>query len=128
LGYLPRRVATVRVAGVEGGEPSVSFVGGGLGRKTWGPIGATWPLVRLEVRDWGIRVGPNYAWIAWLLPTSEFRWADISDARRMHWGIRIRARSSPKGSIAFNSNVVGTRGTVADQLVAEFRAHGVEVE
>jgi hypothetical protein len=40
-----------------GERATLSIVGGGTWFTMWWPIGATWPLVRLDLFSWGMRIG-----------------------------------------------------------------------
>ena len=66
----------------------------------WFPWGATWPLVRLDQFEWGIRIGPNLRWLAWTLPTTDMRWSDIVQVRRTMTTIRF-TRQGVAGWVSF---------------------------
>ena len=104
---IPRTAATFRIAEVPSDEePAQSFVGGGrwFGPGFW-PVCATWPLTRLEQFGWGIRVGPNFRWIGWVVPTTELRWSEILVARRVRTGIRFNLRSDPRRRVSFGPSI-----------------------
>lgn len=87
----------------------------------WLPWGATWPLVRLDQFTWGIRVGPNHPVLAWILPTTDMRWADILSVRRTRMTIRFIRRDSPNHWVSF-----GYLGYAPDPaLVVALQEHGV---
>jgi hypothetical protein len=119
---IPRRAATSRIAEVPSDEePAQSFVGGGrwFGPGFW-PVSATWPLVRLDEFGWGIRVGPNFRWIAWVVPTTELRWSEIVVARRLRSGIRFILRSDPRRRVSFGPSIDHRLITVLQQNGVEF--------
>jgi hypothetical protein len=120
---VPRRAATFLIGEVASrDEPERSLVGAGtwIGPRFW-PMSATWPLIRLEQFAWGIRVGPNFRWIAWAVPTTELRWSDISVAHRIRHSIRFCLRSDPRRRVTF--------GPASDTgLIAALQRNGVPVE
>lgn len=96
-----RRAAAWSERSLATAPAACSFVGGGTWFTMWWPISGTWPLVRLDQFGWGVRVGPNYRWMAWFLPTTDMRWAEILLARRTRMTIRFTTRASPKHWVSF---------------------------
>ena len=128
LGYFPRRIATHRVDDITtAGAAEWSFTGGGTWVMSWWLVGATWPLVRMDVFSSGLRLGPRTRWIAWALPTTEILWSDITTAKDTFWGLRIRSRSFPRGWVAFNSAKVGFP-RIDEGLLLVLKQYGVIVE
>jgi hypothetical protein len=128
--YLPRRQAMARVADADRSQVSeAQFVGGGAWSCKWWPVGATWPLVRIEVFPWGVRIGPNYRWISWFLPVTEFRWEEVESARiSSFWGLKVQIRRPSPSWIAFTSNRGLSLARTDSGLVSAFRQHGIDVE
>jgi hypothetical protein len=96
-----RTACTVNPTNRGGQAPILTRVGGGSWFASWWPIGASWPLVQLDVFRWGIRMGPHYRWMRWLLPSTEFEWSEIVAARRLRGGLRIRGGSAPVKRLTF---------------------------
>jgi len=106
----------------EGGAVSTS-VGGGTWFTSPLPWGVTWPLVRLDQFAWGIRVGPNFRWIAWAMPTTDMTWSDIVRVRRTTTTIRF-TRKEARGWVSF-----GFLGYApAPVLLAALQEHGIPCE
>jgi hypothetical protein len=101
--------------------PEFSIVGGGIWFPKWWPIGATWPLARLEQYSWGVRVGPNVRWAAWYLPTTDLRWDDILTAHRRTSTIRFTSKSALGQWVSFGPRV-------DDRLIVALKSNGVAVE
>ena len=120
--FVAIRRATSRVEHLESSEKAaLSVVGGGGWFTMWWPWGATWPFVRLDQLSWGIRVGPNYRWLGWLLLTTDMTWTEILIARRTRFTIRFTPRSAPRHWVSF-----GYLGYSVDpRLAAALREHGV---
>lgn len=127
--YLPRRISTARLGQGEPTDvPEVTFVGGGTWATKWWPMSATWPLVRFEVFDWGIRIGPNYRWISWFVPVTEVRWEDIESATTSRiWGVKVRTHL-PIHWVSFTPNYGLPMARNTQEVVSALRAHGLEME
>jgi hypothetical protein len=100
---VPRRAATSLVVEASSDEePTWRLVGSGSWWGPWyWPLRTSWPLVRLEIFSWGVRVGPNMSWMAWAVPTTEMTWPEMLVARRTRAGVRFRPRSNPRRSVRF---------------------------
>jgi hypothetical protein len=98
---IPRASSVHRLKDKPQGAPTLSMTGGGIWMHTYWPVSATWPLVRLELFSWGVRVGPNVEKLDWLLPTTELTWAEIRSATHTTFGVRFRGVDAP-GWIIFN--------------------------
>ncbi len=65
------------MTGVPDGPPERAFAGG-----LWSAAGsAIWPLARLELLHWGIRVRGGVHGLRWLVPAWEARYRDLTGAR-----------------------------------------------
>jgi hypothetical protein len=99
--------------------PQADFVGG-LRSPT---MQATWPLVRFQFFEWGIRLRGSVRLLQWVIPAWEAHFGDIAKAEMtsfsMGKGVRIFLCSGEK--IVF---VTSEGGEVLDQL----ESHGVHVE
>jgi hypothetical protein len=128
--YLPRRQAMARVSVADAGQaPEAKFVGGGAWACKWWPVGATWPLVRLEAFEWGVRLGPNYRWISWFLPVTEVRWEDVQSAKISgFWGLKIQVSLPSPRWLVFTSNRGLSLARIDQDVVTTFREQGIEVE
>jgi hypothetical protein len=124
----PRRLATTQKFESQPEElPSLSIVGGAIWLTTWWPIGATWPLARLDVYSWGLRIGPRFRWLNWVLPTTELRWNQILRAKLSLFGIRLKWHSSPSRWILFGGGY-GPFPGIDPRVAAALQEAGVEVE
>jgi hypothetical protein len=118
---VPRRRASKWSSGGSSTDSAeLTVVGAGTWFTGWWPIGASWPFVRLEVFHWGIRLGPNFPWLSWLLPTTDLRWTEISGARRKWGALRCSVKSAPGQWFSFSPSR-------DDRLDAAFRQHGVPI-
>ena len=121
-----RRIGNLRVDdSARIATPEFTFIGGATWLMSWWPLGATWPFAKLEVFSWGLRIGPSARWVAWLLPTTEVRWSDITSARmRFLWGLQIKSSSFRRGWVSFNSARFGF-ARIDERLVVILEARGV---
>ena len=100
---VPRASATHHVLpGRPSVSPTWSTTGGGAWLHTYWPVGATWPLVRLDLLPWGVKIGPSSPKFKWLLPTTELAWNEIRSATPTRTGIRFRRVDAP-GWVIFSS-------------------------
>ena len=118
-----RRRASRVESGLLEGTAVASSVGGGTWFAWSFPWGATWPLVRLDQFTWGIRIGPNFRWIAWAMPTTDMKWSDILRVKRTTTTIRFTRKNAP-GWVSF-----GFLGYQPPPLlVAALEEHGITYE
>jgi hypothetical protein len=101
LSLHPSGQATYAVA------PQFSAVGSGAtwhsGR--WWPFWITGPLVRLDVYDWGIRIGgPDKMWLSWIAPRVELAWPELAYAERRPTGLRLVRADDQRRTILFNGH------------------------
>lgn len=116
---IPRRRSNAAVhEGQIPESPTLNVVGGAAWSGGASPIGATWPLVRLAVFSWGIRIGPSVRGIVWLIPTTELRWSDIEKVEVIRSGVRFRRRSPLGSRVSFS-------GAVPPDFLATLRRFGV---
>ena len=127
FGVARRRATSTRTGTTTGEPPELSVVGGATWLTTWWPIGATWPLARLEIYSWGLRIGPNVRWLGWALPTTELRWNGILRARLSVFGIWLKWSSTPSKWILFGGGR-GMFGGFDPRVVIALREAGVVVE
>jgi len=127
---VPRRLAASRAASAIANEqPLLIVVGGGYWMGPWWwPVGASWPFVRLEVFAWGVRVGPNFRWVTWAIPTTELTWSEIASAKRTRTFVRLTRRSLARAYIYFGSGYGGLWKSDNSSLVSALRAFGVDVQ
>jgi hypothetical protein len=104
-----------------GGAPERTFAGG-----LWSAAGnAIWPLARLELLDWGIRVRGSVRGLRWLVPGWEARYGELTGAQLI-WapiasrGVYVRT-ANPADSIVFWSR---RGGDILDHL----QVHGVPAD
>ncbi len=81
---------------------SESFVGGG----TWCPrreaaSRVRWPLVRLDIGDSGVMVGPTSRWLRWAVPHVEMLWCDITSAESRPTGVRFNLKGANSPALLF---------------------------
>ena len=120
--WIPRRRVARWSKRTDNDEPvAISLVGGGTWFTMWWPLGATWPLVRLDQFSWGIRVGPNVRLMAWIIPTTDMRWAEILTVRRTRTTLRFTTRSAPNHWLSFGPGV-------DPRLVSAIVDHGVNYQ
>jgi hypothetical protein len=111
----------VGVSRVPGGPPERTFAGG-----LWSAAGsAIWPLARLELLDWGIRVRGSVRGLRWLVPVWEARHGELAGAQLI-WvpiasrGVYVRTVSEAD-SIIFWSR----RGS---DILDHLQVHGVPAD
>ena len=107
--------------GVVGGPPERTFAGG-----LWSAAGsAIWPLARLELLDWGIRVRGSVRGLRWLVPAWQARYGELTGAQLI-WapiasrGVYLRAAHAAD-SIVFWSR----RGS---DILDHLQVHGVPAD
>lgn len=121
---LPRRGFDRTVAAVFAADGSVFQVIGGAswyGRR-W-PLSASFPFVRLELFEWGIRIGPARRTLAFLLPTTELEWSEVKAVKRTRAGVRITPYVPHHGRIWF-----GNFNGLSDVFFSALISHGVDLE
>lgn len=116
---IPRARAAHRIDEKPVDTPRLAIIGGGFWMHSYWPVNATWPFVRLELFSWGVRLGPSWRGMEWLLPTTELAWTDIRSATRTTFGVRFRRVDRP-GWVTFSSF-----GGIDPELWNELQAHGV---
>jgi len=104
-----------------GERATLSIIGGGTWFTMWWPISATWPLVRLDLFSWGVRIGPNLPAVAWLLPTTNLRWSEILVVRRTRATLRFTSKVAPNHWVSFGPKV-------DQRLVEALKQHGVNYQ
>lgn len=109
------------MSGVAGRLPERTFTGGL--RSAAGS--ASWPLARLELLGWGIRVQGSVPRLRWLAPVWEARYGELTGAQLI-WvpiasrGVHVRA-ASEADSIVFWSR----RGS---DILDHLQVHGVPAD
>ncbi len=109
-----------------GSQPAVvreeerHFIGSG----TWCAPGettgkASWPLVRLDILQSGLVVGPTSRWLRRMVPHVELRWADISCVESRPTGVRINLKGSGDPSLLFQLH--------RDAVLATLRRYPIEL-
>ena len=112
------------MTGMAGGPPEQTFTGG-----LWSAAGnAIWPLARLELLDWGIRVRGSVPGLRWLVPAWQARYEELTGAQLVsapiaNRGVYVRTAAAA-GSIIFWSrrgsgilDHLQTHGMPADRSV-----------
>jgi hypothetical protein len=95
--------------------PTFSAVGAGATWHSgkWWPFWVSGPLVRLDVYDWGVRIGgPDSKWLGWIAPTVELAWPELAFAERRPTGLRLVQADDQKRNVLFN----GHRDELIDAL------------
>ena len=118
LGFIPRAIATRQGLHNKEEVPILSITGAGLWFHCYWPVSATWPLVRLDLCSWGIRMGPSWR-LNVLLPTTELEWGEITSVTQTTFGLRFR-RSDRRGWMRFSR-----LGGIDPLVVTQLYAHGV---
>jgi hypothetical protein len=111
----------VGLTGAPGGPSGRGFTGG-----LWSAAGNTiWPLARLELLDWGIRVRGSVRGLRWLVPAWEARYEDLTGAQLVWAPIASRGvylqTASAEDAIVFWSR----RGTA---ILDHLQVHGVPAD
>lgn len=119
--FMPRKRSTSLLPETSEQEtPTINIVGAGLWTESWWPMRATWPLVRLQVFSWGVRVSASTRLLRWSLPITEMRWMDIESATVLRRNrIRFRRTSAGHGSVSFMP--------IRSELIQTLRYSGVQV-
>ena len=109
------------MSGVPGRPPERTFAGG-----LWSAAGsAIWPLARLELLGWGIRVRGSVRGLRWLVPVWEARYGELTGAQLI-WvptasrGVYVRT-ANEADSIVFWSR----RGS---DILDHLQVHGVPAD
>jgi hypothetical protein len=103
------------------GRPAERDFAGGL----WSGAGsAIWPLARLELLDWGIRVRGGVRGLRWLVPVWQARYEELTGAQLVWAPLASRGvflESSAAGSIIFWTR----RGS---SILDHLQIHGVPAD
>jgi hypothetical protein len=106
---------------VPGGPAERTFAGG-----LWSAAGnAIWPLARLELLDWGIRVRGSVRGLRWLIPAWEARYGELTGAQLI-W--------APLASRDVYVRTVGAAGSIVfwsrrgSDILDHLQAHGVPAD
>ena len=108
--------------------PSSRFIGGMRwgGGSTFGIGNATAPLVRLDLFDWGIRLGPSVSLLRSIVPTWEVRYSELQGAELVQGPVfaskAIRFRSIDAGGPMVFWTSTGL------QILSLLAEHGVAVD
>jgi hypothetical protein len=96
---VPRRKWTVKLRSNDSrASQPVTISKGGAGWLWWVFYGrASWPLVRIEVHDWGIRVTANHRAMRWYIPTAELSWECLRPIRTSGQSFIIRLADTSHG-------------------------------
>jgi hypothetical protein len=105
---------------IRAGTTGAHFIGGG----TWSRVGgaggrASWPLVRLDIMQSGIVVGPTSHWLRWLVPQVALQWADISCVESRPTGVRINVKGAHERALLFQLH--------RDAVLAALRPYPIEL-
>ena len=106
------------MTGAPGGPPERTFTGGLCSAAG----NAIWPLARLELLDWGIRVRGRILGLRWLVPAWEARYGDLTGAQLIWAPIANRGVYMQAANAADSIVFWSRRGTgILDHL----QVHGV---
>ena len=124
--FYSRRGSRITTASHPGEEPLTSWVGGlRMPNPGGGLLNATWPLARLELFPWGIRVGASVHFLRIMLPTWEAAYEEVTQAGAIRGpfgssGVRLRA-NLPGAPVVFWTVSKGQ----AALILNEIHEHGV---
>jgi hypothetical protein len=107
-----------------GNPPAISLVGSGSWSTAFVPFMTTWPLVRLDQFAWGIRVGPNPRFMAFMptfMPPTEMSWEGLLNVRRTGSTLRFTTKSEPDRWVSF-------RPGTDPRLISAIVEHGVNYQ
>lgn len=109
-----------RVTGMPDAVPETTFLGGLLSSA----VSVTWPLIRLDLLDWGIRLRGSARPVCWLIAPWEARYEELASAQivsSMSTGIRFAALGNTDAVVFWNFK---NCSEILDQL----DARGVSVD
>ena len=96
---IPRRKWTITTRSDSSSDSQALFVSKGGAGWLWKVFygRAGWPLVRIEVHEWGIRISGRNRALRWYVPTAELAWSSIGPIRRSGQSLVIRLATRPRG-------------------------------
>ena len=108
--------------------PLSRFIGGTRwsGESTFGIGNATAPLVRLDLFDWGIRLGPSVSLLRSFIPTWEVRYSELQGAEPVQ-GPLFASKAIRFRSINAGGPMVFWTST-GPQILSLLAEHGVAVD
>ena len=122
-----------RVVGMPESRPEAVFFGGALSRT----VSATWPLARLEIFDWGVRLDSSARFLHCLplsVPTWEARYEELVTVRHVTgaagFGLRFAVSGTPEAVVFWSRRCseildrLGAEGVAVDRSLTSLKLAG----
>jgi hypothetical protein len=122
-----------RVVGKSASQPDAVFFGGALTRT----VSATWPLARLELSDWGVRLDSSARFLHYLplaVPTWEARYEELVTVRHVTAaagsGLRFAVSGAPDAVVFWSRRCseildrLGAAGAPIDRSLTSLKLAG----
>jgi hypothetical protein len=113
-----------RFVGLPWAQPEAEWLGAAL----TATVNIGWPLARLELFDWGIRLGSTARVFRWCVPTWEARYAELAVVRNVTNAIRVGTMNGLRFAVADSADAVVFWSTHSSEILDHLEAAGAIVD